>query len=176
MFDMFAFIKSRVVNNIIIFILWMWLAYSFSSFFWNNWFTTANIWDAFSPTQQSSKDYDISVTNDGDSYIIKSLKEFEQSQWRSLRIWIIYNKDIKQQLISSFQSKLKFSVWESSGDNLIILIDLWKQTIPYWTNILEISLDDINGKDIPIIHSITLYDEDIINNLSIDYDHTSEYH
>ena len=175
MFDMFAFIKSRVVNNIIIFILWMWLAYSFSMFFWNNWLTTANIWDAFSPTQQSSKDYHISVTNDGSRYTIKSLKEFTQSQSRSLRITMIYNKDIKDKLISSLQSKFQFSVWESD-DDLIIFFDLGKQTIPYRTNILELSLDDINDKNIPIIHSVTLYDNDTINNLSIDYDHISEYH
>lgn len=174
MFSMFSFIRSRVVNDIIIFIVWMWLAYSFSSFFWNNWFTTANIWDAFNE-QQSHKNYDISIANDSNSYTIKSLKEFEQSQWRSLRIWIIYNKDIKKQLISSFQSKFKFSVWESN-DDLNIFIDLWEQSIPYWTNILEISLDDISPKDIPIVESIVLYDNGIINNLSIDYDHTSEYH
>lgn len=139
--------------------------------------TTANIGDAFSDT---NKDYDLSfVKNNRNSIILKSLKNFNKEIWKSIRINLLYNSIGSE---SSFQSRInskyKYAFIPIDDTTFTILFDLKNQEVYNWDILFSIDTTSFDDKDIPIIQSIELFDNDSVIPLSFtQYDwSTNVYH
>jgi hypothetical protein len=60
---------------------------------------------------------------------------------------------------------------------LIMLIDMNKQNIENWKKLFSLSLGNVFSKDIPIIESVTLFDWNQVEVLSVEnITHSSIYH
>ena len=171
---MYTTLKSRIINNGIVFLIWMSLAFFvFISFFGNN-NITASISDSF-VSESIGKNFDFHTIKEDDNYVIQSLKNFESWTSKSINITLLYNKEIKDIIINSLKSKFKFSLFEREN-SVVVFFDLVNQDIKFWEQLLYLSLDNINDKNIPIIDSILLYEDDTVNNLSINSNYSSDYH
>ncbi len=166
--------KSHIINNGIIFIVGMLCSFFVFSFLINDSLTTANIWDAF--TSSTSKKSNFILSLDKNNILsLESTVNIASGIWKSLRISLLYNDTLKDIITQSLQSSYEFS-FVNKNNSLIILIDMNKQNIETWKKIFLLPLDNITSQNIPIIESVTLFDGNQIDVLSIENTTNSSIH
>jgi hypothetical protein len=166
--------KSRIINNGIIFVVGMLCSFFVFSFLINDSLTTANIWDAF--TSSTSKKSNFILSLDKNNILsLESTVNIASGIWKSLRISLLYNDTLKDIITQSLQSSYEFS-FVNKNNSLIVFIDMNKQNIKTWKKIFLLPLDNITSQNIPIIESVTLFDGNQIDVLSIENTTNSSIH
>ncbi len=157
--------KSRIINNSIVFMVGMVFSFFVFLFLKTDSFTTANIGDAFITSSTTVSNFTLSIDNNILSLV--SNINLTSGSWKSLRISLLYNDTLKDIIGKNLQSSYEISSI-NKNNSLIVLIDMNTQNIMQWTKIFLLNLDNITIKNIPIIESITLFDGDQINELSLE--------
>jgi hypothetical protein len=138
--------------------------------------TTANIGDIFS--NNTTKNYDFSFSWAHNNIVtLQSLKNFDKEQWKSIRITLLYNTVWSQSsLQSKISSQYKYTLLPIDDTTVTILFDLQDQKLTRWSILLDIDTTTFDDKDIPIIQSIELFDNDVITPLSFNQPSSDLYH
>lgn len=142
-------------------------AYVVFTFLINDSLTTANIWDAFTSNSNIKKSHFILSVDKNNILSLVSSVNISSDTWKSLRISLLYNDTLKDIIAQSLESSYKFS-FINKNNLLVVLIDLTKQDIEIWKKILSLPLHTITSEEIPIIESITLFDSNQIDSLSVE--------
>jgi len=166
--------KSRIINNGIVFIVGMLCSFVVFSFLINDSLTTANVGDVFTSTTTTKPNFLLSLDKNN-ILSLESSKNIPSGIWKSLRISLLYNDTLKDSIAQSLQSSYEFSSI-NKNNSLIILIDMNKQNIETWKKIFLLPLDNITSQNIPIIESVTLFDGNQIDVLSIENTTNSSIH
>ncbi len=149
-----------------IFVMGMWCSFLVFLLLINDFSTTANIGDSFTSHIYKEKFDTLLVIDKNNNLLLQSTENIQAGVWKSLRISFLYNDSLKDIINTSLESYYDFSL--SFNDNIFtILIDLNKQNIELEKNILLLPLKNIDSKDIPIIDSVMLFDENRVDSLSI---------
>ncbi len=158
--------KSRIINNGIIFVVGMLCSFFIFSFLINDSLTTANIGDAFNSSSNKTTNFVLSLDKNNILSLDSNIS-IPSGIWKSLRISLLYNDTLKDSITKNLQSSYEFSSI-NKNNSLIILIDMNKQTIETWKKIFLLPLENITLQNIPIIESVTLFDGNQIDVLSIE--------
>jgi len=158
--------KSRIINNGIIFLVGMVCAFFVFSFVINDSIITANIWDAFTTRDDKPSHFVLSLDENNILSLVSSL-DIPSGRWKSLRISLLYNDSLKDMMSGSLQSSYDFSFMDKNNA-LVLLINMDGQDIEQWKKIFSLPLMNTISQDIPIIESMTLFDQDQIDILSVE--------
>jgi hypothetical protein len=161
---------SRLWKNILIFSIGMLSAFVIFSFVTSDYQTTASIGDAFISSNNNSISIQtpiLFVSWDNNILTLESLVSLWAGSWKSLRISLLYNNDIKSRIKDYLVSPYKISSSLSDG-TIVLLIDMNTQDIISWTPIFSLSTIGILAKDKPIIESVLLFDKENIESLSVE--------
>lgn len=167
--------KSRIINNAVIFVVGMLCSFVVFSFLINDSLTTANIWDVFTVDNNKSKSNFVLSLDKNNTLSLESTINITSGIWKSLRISLLYNDTLKDNIAKSLQSSYEFS-FVNKNNSLIVFIDMNKQNIETWKKIFLLPLDNITSQNIPIIESVTLFDWNQIDVLSIENTTNSSIH
>ncbi len=131
---------------------------------WSNDPLTANIGDVLNSTKNIEAD--LLWTQQWTHLSLQSLKSFDETASGSLRVMMFYNDIFKKIASQSLQSSYWFST--TNIDNIsTVLIDLSKKPLKEGQELLSFTVPQwIDYKDIPVLHSITLFYWDVQEELS----------
>lgn len=158
-----SFSKSSFITNIGIFVLGMFL--SFLIFSQLKTPITASIQDAF---QSEEKNYntDLLWLNSWSITTLTTLKNFDNLSGAILRISLLYDNTKHINLAEKMISSYWFS-YENTDNMLTVSLVLW-QSLQKNKEILSFKRDkDMNPKDIPILDSVFLFENNEQNQLLI---------
>jgi hypothetical protein len=134
----------------------------------NDSLVTANIWDVFTSNSTTTTKPNFILSLDKKNILsLKSSVNIVSASWKSLRISLLYNDTLKDIIGTSLQSFYDFSFIDKDN-SLLLLIDISRQDIESWKIIFSLPLDNITSQDIPIIESVTLFDGNQIDVLSVE--------
>ncbi len=158
-----SFSKSSFITNIGIFVLGMFL--SFLIFSQLKTPITASIQDAF---QSEEKNYntDLLWLNSWSITTLTTLKNFDNLSGAILRISLLYDNTKHINLAEKMISSYWFS-YENTDNMLTISFVLW-QSLQKNKEILSLKRDkDMDSKDIPILDSVFLFENNRQNQLLV---------